>query len=220
MGGMPVNELDLPLGASATLTEEGLWKVEVFTSASEALAGLQFALTWPEEAELVDWALAGAEMRTNADRHAAGVFPFQFAAADGAAVNFPAGEAFATLWLDAPSLDGLALTGAVPGEACAGDLSVSRPVLEAVAVVEVAELADQTPIAVYPNPVSGPFTIQGPQGVTDLVLLDAAGRRVDVQWRAAGPGRWSVEALPASGFYVVRLVAGGAISSTRIVVTQ
>jgi hypothetical protein len=69
--------------------------------------------------------------------------------------------------------------------------------------------ADEVPVQVYPNPNRGVFTVRLPsgEGVVQLELVDAAGRRV---WSSAGMGsELEVDATEVgTGLYLLRAVRG------------
>ena len=77
-------------------------------------------------------------------------------------------------------------------------------------------------VAVYPNPTAGRLTVEA-VGARDVQaeVVDALGRRVLVTDAVPGAGRLAVDlgGVPA-GVYVVRVTAGGATASRRVVVVE
>jgi hypothetical protein len=225
MGGMPWNEMPLPLDVHATWWSETEVSLAISTSSTEMLRGLQFTLGWPATWSLAGHSSATEVMKTNSIFHANHRYPFQFASPDGTARTFEATEPFLTLHFQVPAgadpASELALVAdLVPSEACESDLTVVLPEL-AGSSVGLGSTPVLSELSIAPNPTRAGFTLTGPfSAAAQVRAFDARGREVSLAGRMTGEGTFTAEGFEKAGWYTVTVVEADQVLRTRILVMR
>ncbi|MFN3874338.1 MAG: T9SS type A sorting domain-containing protein [Flavobacteriales bacterium] len=87
---------------------------------------------------------------------------------------------------------------------------------------DVRQVSMNGPHAVVPNPAKGSFTVHGLPAGASIQLLDALGREVRIgQMAGSVEGSMLIDPLPAlAGVYSLRVSAGGATTTTRVLIER